>query len=242
MDDVLKAEPESSGASGVIAEWLDSLRSGPGLGLAALFALIGVIVVISIAGASRDAGEGPPAVEPVPLTEEALGAWIDAAIELGYLKADGKLRVSVDTLAAFVEWGRHNLGAFEPALGAGDPVHFLGVTLSLHRARANQQALDNHRIRIEALDQNGDLVDEAFRDVPLPPAPTWSEVEETDRLLYEGYRVPVETAMKSFLPAVPSLSLLNPPAPAGEQPAPPERLRWRTVNKSRYGPRVVRGK
>jgi hypothetical protein len=235
--------PDSSLLTSAIEEGMGSFLSLRGVLIFAGATVLALTLIFLVAGVTRGrAGVKPLSIEKIPISEEVLASWIEATSELRRLREESGTPLAMDNLPAFISWGKTDPEFLATNLGAMDPARFLGVTLTIAGARKHLGALEEYDQRVKDLEKRKALMDESFAEIAMPQPPAISGPEETDFLVYQAWLESVEGALAELLPSLsplsPSQASMN---PAGEtQPSKP--IQWRVVNRSRYGPRVIREK
>ncbi|MHC5036071.1 MAG: hypothetical protein ACYTHM_02040 [Planctomycetota bacterium] len=210
--------------------------------------LLALAVTLMVIFASQ-ADPGKPTLEfdRVPLTTEEVFAWAETGRAFAQYREQGRLRnVRVSTLSAFLEWGRTNPELLTPALAEADPTHFLGVSLSLHNARRRLRELVEYDIRLADEEKTIAALKGSDIVIPYSAPPVLEDWERADLQVYEENQGLVEDVLWGMMPDIPA------PIPAWEEEAPPPeegaptvkpvRIKWRVINRSRYGPKVIRVK
>ena len=217
-----------------------------------LMAVYVVCIIADVAGTEKHPKYFP--VEMVLLTDEGLEAWCRSAEFLASLREEQRLAIPGRSLEEFIAWGRRNPDVLAKALDVNDPEVFLGLTLSIANVRRTIRDMVEHEMRLEeTLDPDlkvnfpGDFTDrfqvqESFK----------LEVWENDDLnVYDANSDLVESARDQLLPDQPplipywkvmddaeqvKLGLME------EEPVEIRPVSWRVISRSRYGPRILRGK
>ena len=190
-------------------------------------------------------------IEPIPLTSDNLSEWAKMAESLIEQKEQGKISIPARDLSELVEWGRHNLQVLEGTLMMTDPLAFLGVSASIQHSRMNFRKLVEHELRVDEayrlVDEKNDLADRIHFEIPPPPKlERW---EQADLSVYEHHDLLVERSLDELFPGLPPL------VPAWEEIrdngdeemadegiSHTQRVAWRIISRSRYGPRVIRAR
>jgi hypothetical protein len=192
-------------------------------------------------------------IEPIPLTADNLCEWAKVAEILIEQREQGKIRIPAQNLPELIEWGRHNLQILEDALMMTDPLAFLGVSASIQRSRMNFRKLAEHELRLDEsyrlVDEKNDLADRVHFNPPAPPK--LESGEQADLSAYELHELLVERSLDELFPGLPPL------VPAWEEImvtgdgdekiadegiTHTQRVAWRIISRSRYGPRVLRAR
>lgn len=187
----------------------------------------------------------------VPLDDEMVDAWARASEAVAALRQEGLIGIPARTVPEYLEWVRRNRDTIAEAAPDLDPETYAGLTRSLARARAWEIRLYEWGATADAQEKAWKMAERSGQPfAPIPP-PELAEQEMLDLRAYENWWNPIETALLALMPGI------TPPVPVEEEvvPAagdgeagegasagPPRTIRWRVVNASRYGPRVVRAR
>jgi hypothetical protein len=212
--------------------------------------LAGLVLVAAVAltiyGAVRTEPE-PPLLqaEPLPLTDQGIQDWVSTTSALAAAKAAGKLDLQSRTLPDFLEWMRTRREVLLDVVPDLDAEAYAGLTASVHRARTWERKLYEFEALAKSEEQAWKRVQDSGAEFRFTPPPPLEQQEWDDLRLYESQWNLVETTLLALMPSI----QLPIPAPAeevkeGEEGAPPKPeakpIRWRAINASRYGPRVVK--
>ncbi|MHC4777995.1 MAG: hypothetical protein ACYTFG_05375 [Planctomycetota bacterium] len=237
----MEGTKESGLVTSAVEERLGSFLSLRGIVALAAVAGIAVALVLILAGARGvDPDTAVRELEIVPLSEHEIAYWIEGASELARARAEAGAPLTMDTVRAFAQWGKADPEAIGPSMKEMVTPQFLSVTFAIDEARRNAQALSDHKVRMEAFEARAGLMDQSFAGAAPPPAPDLTAAQEADLIVYRTWQDAIEGAMRELLPSLrspgPSEAV---PAPAGTAPA-SRPIQWRVVNRSRYGPKVIR--
>jgi len=237
-------EPTPKGIALTLLDFVSTVKREIAAVAGLLLLATAAIVVYDLAR-----GEAPaPLFRPVAvaLTDEGLEAWTQTTAVLAGAKVEGKLAIPARSLADLLSWMRSSPDALKAAAPDADPATYVGITLSIHSARNRERELFEYDKMAKAEDEAYKRSMSAGVEYRPIPVPTLSEAEWSDLRAYEARWGPIEGALLSLIPT------LEPPVPysdskevaaaptEGGSGAPPTALRWRVVNPSRYGPRVLR--
>lgn len=190
-------------------------------------------------------------VERIPLSSDNIETWAHAAVTLTEQRDQGAVNFPARSMPELIEWGRHNTPILDEAIPETDVALFLGVTASIHNARVNFRKLAEYELRLDEsygiIEEMEDLTGRVHFAMPDPPQlKGW---EKVDLEVYISNDFLVENELYKLLPD------LLPLVPAWEEPAVSEdkemqegdgnisrakRIAWRTVSRSRSGPKVKR--
>jgi len=252
-----KQKQQPSSLLGMIFHFWHGVAKHIYIEAALLGSLILVLVVYMIVSAvSTEPEPEPLALETVPLTEGNVGIWCEAAHEFGEARAAGKAGHSVRTLPEFIEWGRRHQWRIEPHLTAMKLQDFLNLTLGVLNARKRLREFVEFGMRVEAEEKAFEKLantDVEFRSSLPPQLEAW---EEVNLAVYEQYQILIDPALEAMIPGIPL------PVPAWEaerqaeiradeeaynaeegetkKPTRTQKLTWRVINTSRYGPKIIR--
>jgi hypothetical protein len=238
-------KPPPTTLSGIL---IDGLRAHWKAGTGVLALLACAAWVAAVVADAAGTGDGRPArtVCPIPLTEGNLRAWSDRASDLaGALDRDG-LCIPAQSMPGFIAWAQRNPERLRARLSGYTLVEFLSIARSIHEARVSLRKSVEHDLCreeegkiLETLGEAGSGPGECRPLDICGPA-------ERNLEIYEQNLDRIETALEQLLPGIPC------PVPAWQTswPGDPEpkdvrthgrvNLGWRVVNRSRYGPRVLR--
>ncbi len=217
--------------------------------------LMAVYVVCIIADAAGN--EKPPKylpVEMVLLTDKGLETWCRSAEFLASLREKQRLVIPGRSLEEFIAWGRRNPDVLAKALDVNDPEVFLGLTLSIANVRRSIRDMVEHDMRLEeSLDFDSKAIFPGdFSDRFQIQESFELEVWENDALnVYDANSELVESALDQLLPDQPPLipywkvmddAELVKLGLMEEEPVESRPVSWRVISRSRYGPRILRGK
>ena len=227
------------------------IHPGKGLPLA-LF----VVLLLAVSGiAIQEKENGPESrtrtFNPVVLNENRLWQWSNVVEELARMKQQRRIELPARTLAELMTWARTDCEALEALLGRDRFERFVGVGLSVDEARRDFRAKAEYELRIS------ETLPDSVQSVPMDhgnrlnlsaydTSPRCSPAEARNLIVYEENMDLVEDALDKLLPGRPTL------VPAWgvashddfkndrKNAKPPRKLKWRTVSRSRYGPRILR--
>jgi hypothetical protein len=195
-----------------------------------------------IYGAAR--GERAPetlTVAAEPLTAEKVASWDTATRALAAARDEGRLALACSSLPGFLAWGAEHPQDLQAALPEMPARSYLGVSLAIHQARLLLARRIEHEKRLEAESRAFSEEDLMRLGAPIPEPPAMTDREGRDLEVYDAHFGMVEEALFRLMPAI------DYPFEEAEeiQAAPPEgaageRIAWRRVNPSRFGPRVLR--
>jgi hypothetical protein len=215
-----------------------------------LAGLAGLVLVAAVAmavyGAARGEPEAPPfQAAPVPLSIEGIQSWAEATSALAAARNEGKLELQSRTLPDFLEWMRTHREILLGTVPNLDPEAYLGLTQSIHRARTRERNLYEYEVLAKSEEEAWKRIRDSGVEFRYTPPPTLEQGEWEDLRLYESRWNLVESALFSLMPSIelpipaPAEEVKKPGGGGGDKPS-AQPIRWRTVNASRHGPRVVR--
>jgi hypothetical protein len=252
-----KKQQQPSSLLGMIFHFWHGVAKHIYVEAALLGSLILVLVVYMIVSAvSTEPEPEPLALEAVPLAEENVGLWCDAAKEFGEARAAGKAGHSVKTLPEFIEWGRRHQWRIEPHLTTMQVQDFLNLALGVLNARKRLREFVEFGMRVEAEEKAFEKLTDTDVEFRFSPAPQLEAWEEVNLAVYEQYQALIDPALEAMIPAIPL------PVPAWEaekqaeiradeeayaaeegqetKPTRTKKLTWRVINTSPYGPKIIR--
>lgn len=189
-------------------------------------------------------------VERIPLSQEKLNDWARSARKLMEAQDRGQITIPCQMLIELIEWGRRNPKALDDALRTCTPDQFLGVALSIELTRRNLRSTIEYEICMDEIDQTLDAMEGPADWIRYPDPPNLEGGGEADLTVYLDNEILVEDTLDILLPNRPPLvpsweepddSSLGPVdnvAPKNES----QKISWRVVSRSRYGPRVLRSR
>jgi hypothetical protein len=204
-------------------------------------------VAYFVASASPSEDPAPLKVERVRLSEAVLREWSGRAERIGGLRERGSIEIGTNTLSGFVEWGRKNPSELAKVMEEDQVVRFLGVVQALGNARTRLRQLVEYEMRAEEEERLASLVESGV-EVAYAEPPNLERWEEDDLSVYEADIDRVEEVLLKMLPGirgpVPAWEqeVVENPGEQGVRRVVPKSYNMRMVNRSRYGPKVVRPK
>lgn len=215
-----------------------------------------VVCVIADAAGTEKAPKYLP-VEMISLSDEGLAAWCRSAVLLAGLRESKELEIPGRSFQEFIAWGRRNPEVLREAfddLDVKEPDVFLGLALSIAHVRRTFRNMVEHEMRLdESQDSDpsaffiGDLSDRFPEHVSFE-LEVW---EEDDLNVYDANNELVENTLDRLLPDRPPLvpywkamddAELVELGLMDKKPVETKPVSWRVISRSRYGPRILRGK
>jgi hypothetical protein len=181
----------------------------------------------------------------VPLTEEQVQAWAQASAVLAERRTAGTLAIPARSLPDFLEWARDKRELLAEVAPDLDPETYAGLTRSLERARTWERKFWEYETLAAAQEEAFKRMENSGAEFRAAPPPTLTEEEWADLRAYEAQVGLVEYTLLALMPSLPPLIIVpeaEPESVEGEEKAlvPAKSVKWRVVNTSRYGPKVIR--